>query len=145
VSDTTTGTSETIHASCVAHSGRAVLILGKSGAGKSCLALDLMSRGAMLVSDDQTRLRSLDGILIASAPKVIRGKIEARGFGLLAAECAGPTPVVLAVDLTQKTPARLPEQRFITIAGVEIDLIYTAGLCNVAPAILQYLKGGRAD
>jgi HPr kinase/phosphorylase len=37
-----------LHASCVALNGRAVLITGKSGSGKSALALQLMAYGAML-------------------------------------------------------------------------------------------------
>ena len=48
--------SETIHASCVAIDGRALLIEGASGDGKSDLALRLIDRGATLVSDDYTCL-----------------------------------------------------------------------------------------
>ncbi|MFN3389305.1 MAG: HPr kinase/phosphorylase, partial [Allosphingosinicella sp.] len=48
--------SETVHASCVAIGGRAVLIAGRSGSGKSDLALRLIDRGARLVSDDYTIL-----------------------------------------------------------------------------------------
>ncbi|MFQ5437976.1 MAG: HPr kinase/phosphorylase, partial [Paracoccaceae bacterium] len=46
-----------VHAGAVAFDRRAVLILGPSGSGKSSLALELMSRGASLVSDDRTILR----------------------------------------------------------------------------------------
>ncbi|MBA3881078.1 MAG: aldolase, partial [Sphingobium sp.] len=46
--------SETLHVSCVAIGDRAVLIEGRSGAGKSDLALRLIDRGARLVSDDYT-------------------------------------------------------------------------------------------
>ena len=45
-----------IHASCVAINGRGILLLGKSGAGKSELALRLMDEGARLVADDRTDL-----------------------------------------------------------------------------------------
>ena len=48
--------STTIHATCVAIRGRAVLITGPSGAGKSDLALRLIDRGAVLVRDDYTVL-----------------------------------------------------------------------------------------
>ena len=39
-----------VHASCIAHHGRGLLILGPSGAGKSTLALEMMAYGAVLVA-----------------------------------------------------------------------------------------------
>ena len=59
--------SETIHVSSVAIDGRAVLIGGRSGAGKSDLALRLIDRGATLVSDDYTFVRRLKDRAFASA------------------------------------------------------------------------------
>ena len=47
--------SEMFHASTVARDGRAVMILGPSGSGKSDLALRLFDHGFRLVSDDQAR------------------------------------------------------------------------------------------
>ena len=68
--------SETIHASTVAIEGRAVLITGPSGSGKSDLALRLLDRGFTLVSDDQTIVRRDGDRLIASAPPTIAGKLD---------------------------------------------------------------------
>ena len=48
---------ETVHASSVAVDGRAVLITGPSGSGKSDLTLRLLDRGFTLVSDDQTIIK----------------------------------------------------------------------------------------
>ena len=45
-----------VHASAVSLGGRGVLILGRSGAGKSGLALRLIALGAQLVSDDRVVL-----------------------------------------------------------------------------------------
>ena len=59
---------ETVHASTVAIDGRAVLISGPSGSGKSDLALRLIDRGFTLVSDDQTIVSRDGDRLIASAP-----------------------------------------------------------------------------
>ena len=67
--------SETVHASAVAADGRAVLITGPSGSGKSDLALRLLDRGFTLVSDDQTIVRREGSKLIASAPPNIAGKL----------------------------------------------------------------------
>ena len=71
------------HASCVAWQGRGALILGRSGAGKSALALQLMALGADLVSDDRTELLAEADALTARAPATIQGLIEARGVGLM--------------------------------------------------------------
>ena len=75
--------SETLHASTVAIDGRAVLIPGPSGSGKSDLALRLLDRGFTLVSDDQTIVRRDGERLIASAPPTIAGKLEIRGVGIV--------------------------------------------------------------
>ena len=68
--------SETLHASTVAVEGRAVLIAGISGSGKSDLALRLIDRGFTLVSDDQTIVQKRGTRLYATAPATIRGKLE---------------------------------------------------------------------
>ena len=71
----TTVSSETLHASCVAIDGRAVLIEGRPGSGKSDLALRLIDRGAKLVSDDYTVLVRERDRLFAQPPATIAGKI----------------------------------------------------------------------
>ena len=141
----TSGAVEVLHASCVALHHRAVLITGAAGSGKSALALELMALGAGLVADDRTRLQVRSGVLIASCPPAIRGRIEARGIGILAAQPHAPTPVTLLADLDRKSVSRLPERERATLLGIEIDLICAGGAPNLAPAILQHLKGGRAD
>ena len=54
-----------LHASCVAHAGKGILITGSAGSGKSFLALELLARGGRLVADDQTLLEMSQGHLIA--------------------------------------------------------------------------------
>ncbi len=70
---------EILHATAVAWRGRAVLILGRSGSGKSALALQLMALGCTLVADDGVELAVQEGALVARPPEKIRGMIEARG------------------------------------------------------------------
>lgn len=132
-----------LHASTVALEGRAVVIFGASGTGKSELALGLMAYGAMLVADDQTVLEARDGRLIASAPEVIRGRIEARGVGLLAAAVADRAEVVLAVDLDHDETERLPPERRIAWLGVSVPLVLRLQSGHFAAAIMQYLRAGR--
>ncbi len=74
---------ETMHASTVAIEGRAVLITGASGSGKSDLTLRLLDRGFTLVSDDQTIVKKTGTKLCASAPPIIKGKLEIRGIGIV--------------------------------------------------------------
>lgn len=104
-----------VHASCVALAGRAVLLLGESGAGKSDVALRLIELGGLLVSDDQTVLElSEDGELVASSPPAIAGLIEVRHVGLYRVPFVQKVPVVLAVELCFPGDVlpRLPETYF---------------------------------
>jgi serine kinase of HPr protein (carbohydrate metabolism regulator) len=114
--------SETIHVSSVAIDGRAVLIGGRSGAGKSDLALRLIDRGAALISDDYTFVRRSGGQAFASAPERIAGKIELRGVGIVEMESVQDVPVALYVDLSGE-PVRLPEAERIAVAGIPIPSV----------------------
>ncbi|RCW88580.1 HPr kinase/phosphorylase [Paracoccus lutimaris] len=134
-----------MHASCVAHRGRGLLILGPSGAGKSTLALEMMAFGAVLVADDRTQLCGAGGQIIADSPEAIRGRIEARGVGILNARAHGPVPLALAVDLGQAEPDRLPPARELSISLGNLPLVLGAGRVHLASTLLQYLEGGRAD
>lgn len=128
---------ETIHASCVAIGGRGALLAGRSGAGKSDLALRLIDRGATLVSDDYTELRRVGGTLVARAPATISGKMELRGVGIIALEPAADVPVCLYADL-DAIPERLPEAAAIRLAGLEIPRVALAALEPSAPLKLEY-------
>lgn len=143
-SGTVPSTGETIlHASCVARDGRAVLILGASGSGKSGLALQLMALGAGLVADDRTRLWREGDALMADAPPALRGRIEARQVGILTAPPAGPTPVALVIDMDETETDRLPDHRLVTLLGADIPLARKSELAHFPAAILTYLCGTR--
>ncbi len=132
-----------LHASCVAVKGRAVLILGASGAGKSSLALLMMAMGADLVADDQTRIVARGGRLIATAPTEIKGLIEARFLGLLNAPAVTEAEVALVVDLDRTETDRLPPARQITLAGVACALAYSSPAPHLAASLMLYLGHGR--
>jgi serine kinase of HPr protein (carbohydrate metabolism regulator) len=125
--------SETVHASSVAIDGRAVLIGGRSGSGKSDLAMRLIDRGGVLIADDYTFVRRVDGRALASAPPTIAGMIELRGVGLVQFETAVDVPVGLFVDLDQ-SPERLPEPGDARmLAGVSVPTLALVGLEASAP------------
>jgi serine kinase of HPr protein (carbohydrate metabolism regulator) len=129
--------SETLHVSSVAVKGRAVLIAGRSGAGKSDLALRLIDRGAKLVSDDYTIVQRVGGRLRARAPDTIAGRMEVRGVGVLSFETESDVPVCLYVDLDRDVE-RLPiEGETIRIAGVDVPLIAASGLEPSAPVKVE--------
>lgn len=133
-----------VHGSCVALGNAALLILGPSGAGKSSLALQMMALGAMLIADDQTILRKLsEDMVVASCPASIRGQIEARGVGILAAETRAAAPLSLVVDLSHQETDRLPPKRFHSVLGKEVELVWGNDTAVFAAALMQYLKGGR--
>lgn len=136
---------ETVHGSCVALDGRAILILGPSGSGKSALALAMMSIGAGLVSDDRTVLQRCGAQLMADAPDAIRGRIEARGIGILGAGAVGPAEVVLVVDLGLAARERLPPPATRDMLGVAIPLVLGPWAPHLHHALRQYMLGGRTD
>ena len=126
--------SETIHASTVASNGRAVLITGRSGSGKSDLALRLIDRGFILVSDDQTIVRRDNGRLLAAAPPNIRGKLEIRGIGIVDMETADDLPVALFVELTNKIQRLPDDSRERLVLDLAIPLISVDAMTASAPA-----------
>ncbi|WP_296427684.1 HPr kinase/phosphatase C-terminal domain-containing protein [Yoonia sp.] len=131
-----------IHATCVAFDGRAALIKGASGSGKSATGLMLMGLGCALVADDRTVLRRRGDAVMAHCPDAIRGMIEARSVGLLNAACVDDAQVVLVVNLDETEDRRLPERRSVTLLGLDIPLIGHNSGPHFVPAILQILKAG---
>lgn len=111
--------SDTLHATTVAVAGQAVVIEGRSGAGKSDLALRLIDRGAVLVSDDRSLLVRQGTQLKARAPASMAGRIEVRGLGIVTVPHADDVPVALVVRLDEEDQ-RLPERRARRIAGVTV-------------------------
>ena len=126
--------SETVHASTVAMDGRAVLISGPSGSGKSDLTLRLLDRGFTLVSDDQTIVRREDDHLIASPPPNIAGKLEIRGIGIVEMEHVGDIPVALLVELTSDIQRLPDDDRERPILGVSLPLVSVDAMAASAPS-----------
>lgn len=74
----------TIYGVLVEVHGIGVLILGRSGIGKSECALELIARGHRLVADDAVNLRLRAGeTIVGSCPELGKYLLEIRGVGLL--------------------------------------------------------------
>ncbi|HEX5789597.1 MAG TPA: HPr(Ser) kinase/phosphatase [Luteolibacter sp.] len=73
----------TLHGCMMDMRGVGVLIMGKSGSGKSETAIGLLERGASLVADDMVRVKYVGAELMASAPALSRGYMEIRGIGII--------------------------------------------------------------
>jgi HPr kinase/phosphorylase len=113
------GAAELVNATVIAIAGRAALIRGPSGSGKSDLALRCLAQGASplipsparLVADDWVRIvRAADG-LRAEAPECIRGKLEVRGLGIVTVDYAGAADAALLVEISPPAEIeRLPDE-----------------------------------
>jgi HPr kinase/phosphorylase len=116
-----------MHGTTVAIDGRAVLLRGPSGSGKSDLALRLIDAGARLVADDQSELRRDGDAILVSAPATIAGLIEARGIGLLRLDAVAVAPLAMVVDLVAPDAIeRLPEPCKEAILGVSVPVVALA-------------------
>ncbi len=73
-----------VHGSLVDVYGVGVLLAGRSGIGKSEIALDLVERGHRLVADDVVMItRKGEGILIGAGTDLVKHFMEVRGLGLI--------------------------------------------------------------
>ena len=110
-------------ASCVAIKGRAVLIEGPPGCGKSSLALALIDRGAVLIGDDGITLEPRDGQVYASPPPNIAGLLEVRNLGLLEFPTVGDVPVALVVQLDEAAERFIEAAERVELGGAELPLV----------------------
>src|SRR3546814_964990 len=125
--------SEMLHSSTVSVNGRAVMIEGRSGSGKSDLALRLIDRGAKLVSDDYTIVRRKGKMLLASPPENIAGKIEVRGIGLVEMTHVSDLPVALVVQFFDVVDSMPTTPALRVMAGISIPVMNIPPHASQAP------------
>lgn len=132
-------TSLCLHASCVALNGKAVLLAGPSGVGKSDLALRLIENGAQLVADDQTKLIIKNNVLIAFPPQTITGLMEIRHAGLFRLPYLPEAPVALYVALVPpgEKLERYPETDPIFLLDRPIQRLRLKAYESSAPAKIR--------
>lgn len=73
-----------LHGTLLDVNGVGVLIRGKSGLGKSEIALELVRRGHQLVADDRVDIYQREkGVLVGEAPEILKEYLEIRGIGIV--------------------------------------------------------------
>lgn len=140
-----------IHGTSIAVNGRAALICGPSGSGKSDLALRCLMQGPSrlaggqvdLVADDYTVVRVNDGAVFLSAPESIRNRLEVRGVGVVPIAAIETAQLVLVVDLTpadqiERLPDPFPRRE---IAGISLPVLRLAAFeASAASKLLLALE-----
>ncbi|MEJ5975407.1 serine kinase [Novosphingobium sp. PS1R-30] len=110
-------------ATCVAIDGRALLIEGAPGTGKSSLALALIDRGALLIGDDGVLLETRQGRLHAMPHPNTRGLIEVRNLGLLREAVCDAAPVALVLVLDPGAPRFVETAETVTRADIALPML----------------------
>jgi len=128
--------STTIHGVLVDVLGVGVLLLGKSGVGKSECALELVLKGHRLVADDVVKVRlKLPAVLFGEGSDLLHYHMEIRGLGIInikhlfgVAAIRERKKIDLAVELVEWEERKeydrlgLAEEAY-TLLGVEIPLL----------------------
>jgi len=111
---------------------RAILIRGRSGAGKSQLVLRLLDAQALgalpfvrLVADDRVMLERAHDRVVVRPPPSLAGLIEVRGLGVLRLPYEPVAVVGMVIDLDTAEPDRMPADASLStgILGVTLPRI----------------------
>jgi serine kinase of HPr protein (carbohydrate metabolism regulator) len=143
---------ELIYGTAISIAGRAVLIRGPSGSGKSDLALRCIAAGpggfftprALLVADDQVLASRSGTRVILRAPDSIKGRLEVRGLGIVTLPFVAEAELALVVDLVAPgTLSRMPEPKppveiiGISVASFDLDAAEASAPLKLILALRQ--------
>jgi HPr kinase/phosphorylase len=124
-----------IHATCVDVKGSGVLIVGRSGAGKSSLAVGLLALGSSLVADDQCELIVKNKGFSISKPASLPNSIEIRGIGLVSVPMIAETSLDWVINMDEVETERMPNLKFTEISGDRIPTIFGKNVDDLASRI----------
>jgi HPr kinase/phosphorylase len=127
-----------LHATAIAIEGNGILLLGPSGSGKSDLALRMIDRGAVLVSDDAVPVDVSGALPLLTAAPNIEGKLEVRGVGICSVPHVVSAPLRLVVRLSNEAE-RIPAPDLKeTVCGFAVPLVRIAPFEVSAAIKLKY-------
>ena len=122
-----------MHATCVDINGSGVLIVGRSGSGKSSLAINLLALGAKLVADDQCEIvNKNNNRFCVSKPASLPKSIEIRGIGLVSVPMVIETSLDWVVDMDEAETERMPDLRFTEIDGYRVPTVFGKDMDGLA-------------
>jgi HPr kinase/phosphorylase len=121
-------------------SGRAVMIIGKSGAGKTALMLEMMALGAEFIGDDQVFVEIGEDITIHPHSNA-KGRLEMRGVGIFETKSRAQAKLELVVNLDQEPSTRLPQKQHFEIGDSLLPKIDGKGVHHLASFLYLFLKG----
>ena len=124
-----------MHATCVDINGSGVLIVGRSGSGKSSLAINLIALGSTLVADDQCEIVKKNNKLSVLKPTSLPSSIEIRGVGLVSAPMVVETSLDWVVNMDEAETQRMPDLQFTEIDGYRIPTIFGKNMDDLASRI----------
>lgn len=143
---------EVVHATAIALAGRAALLRGASGCGKSDLALRCLGMPVSplapapfrLIADDQVRLHRQGDVIWTSAPPSLSGLIEVRGLGIYRLDCLPEAALALIVDLVPPDRIeRLPDPRQEVVLGRPVTVLALDPRAPSAPLKLALALAGQ--
>ena len=124
-----------MHATCVDINGSGVLIVGRSGSGKSSLAINLLALGSKLVADDQCKLVKKNNSFCIFKPASLPNSIEIRGIGLVSVPMVVETSLDWIVNMDEVETERMPDPRFTEIDGYRVPTVFGKNMDELASRI----------
>ena len=124
-----------MHATCVDINGSGVLIVGRSGSGKSSLAINLLALGSKLVADDQCELVKKNNNFRIFKPASLPNSIEIRGIGLVSVPTVVETRLDWVVNMDEAETERMPDLRFTEIGGYRVPTVFGKNMDELASRI----------
>ncbi len=132
---------KTIHATAVSIEDKGILIVGKSGSGKSSLALSLIAKGAHLICDDRANLFVKNKTVMMTKPPTLPVALEVRGLGLINVPSVDEAAVDLIVDMTLSADSRLGGHK-MEFFGIDLSCVKGRGFHGLSDAITVWSRFG---